>query len=149
MPPSGRSCKASSVASKCAILPARLISSPVKRCAKISPILPIDTFFRDAAVARVAFKRARDDAADIERIAEAPRNAAEIIKPLAPKDRFMRSELQNRIGGGVADRCTALDMVGAETLDDFDSRGMTIAENAGKPSLGDQRIGELRWKARL
>src|ERR1700738_2829425 len=61
----------------------------------------------------------------------------------------MRSELQNRIGGGVADRCTALDMLGAETLDDFDSRGLTIAENAGKPSLGDQRIGELRWKARL
>lgn len=25
---------------------------------------------------------------------------------------------------------------------------MTIAENAGKPSLGDQRIGELRWKAK-
>lgn len=56
----------------------------------------------DEAVARVAFKGPRDDAADVERIAEAPRNAAEIIKPLAAKDRFMRSDLQNRIGGGVA-----------------------------------------------
>jgi len=146
--------QASSVASKCAILSARLISSPVKRCAKISPILRSNTVFRDApepfekiaggggsqnpcvcvrVKPRLAASKGRaNHAADVERVAEAPRDPAQLIEPVAAKNGFMRGDLQNRIRRRVADWRLGPNVLGAETCDDLGSRCMTIAENARK-----------------
>lgn len=51
----------------------------------------------DKTVARAALKGTRDHPADIEGIAEAPRNAAKIIKPLKAEDCFMRGDLKDGV----------------------------------------------------
>ncbi len=101
------------------------------------------------AAAWAPFKRPRDHAADVERVAEAPRDPAQLIEPVAAKNGFMRGDLQNRIRRGVADWRLGPNVLGAETCDDLGSRCMTIAENAGKPALGDQGLGQFGRKARL
>src|SRR5579883_1633298 len=51
-----------------------------------------------------AEKRARNDAADLERIAELSRDAAKIVEPIEAERLFMRGDLQHRIRRRVADR---------------------------------------------
>src|SRR5208283_3635855 len=103
----------------------------------------------DEAAAWAPFERPRDHAADVERVAEAPRDLAQLIEPVAAKNGFMRGDLQNRIRRRVADWRLGPNVLGAETLDDLDSRRMAIAEDARKPALGDQGRGQLGRKARL
>src|ERR1700722_1997206 len=57
----------------------------------------------DKIASAAADEGTRDDPADVERIAEDTRDAAEIIEPLEAEGLFMRGDLKNRIGRGVAD----------------------------------------------
>ena len=52
-------------------------------------------------------ERARDHPADVQRIAQAPRDPAEIVEPLEPESLLVRGDLEHRIGRGVADRLAA------------------------------------------
>src|SRR5271165_1264064 len=45
----------------------------------------------------------RDDAPDVERIAQSARNPAEFIEPFEPEGFFVRGDLEDRVGRGVAD----------------------------------------------
>ena len=150
-----------------------LISRPVKRWAKMSPILPIDTTSRPASTARckqivgqrrnreilavggageigggAADERPGDDAADRQRIAQAPRDAAEVVEPLEPERLLMRGDLEHRVGRGVADRLAAPHVRLAELGDDRGARGVAVAENARQLRLGDQRRGQRGGKGR-
>ena len=57
----------------------------------------------DEILGACADERPRDDAADVERVAEPARDSAKIIEPIEPEGLFVRGDLQHRIGGGVAD----------------------------------------------
>ena len=71
-----------------------------------------------------------DDAADVERIAEPARDAAEIIEPLEPEGLLVRGDLQHRVGRGVADRLQRPQVLLAVVLDDRRARGVAVGENA-------------------
>ena len=57
----------------------------------------------------------RDDAADIERVAELPGDAAELVEPLEPERLLMRGDLQDAVDRGVADRLAGPHVLGART----------------------------------
>src|SRR5208282_2917677 len=96
----------------------------------------------DELLRRRSDKGARDDAADVERIAEAARNAAETVKPFEPEGVLVRGDLQHGVRRGVADGLQRAEVLLAELLDDDRARGVTIAQNAGKPAFVDQCGGE-------
>ena len=81
----------------------------------------------------------RDDAADAKRIAELSADPADLVEPLQPEMLFVRADLKNGIGGGVADRLAGPDVLLAELVDDVGAGGVAVAQNAGKLCLGDQR----------
>ena len=72
----------------------------------------------DEILGALADERPGDDAADVERIAEPARDAAEIVEPLEPERLLMRGDLQHRIGRGVADRLQRPQVLLAVVLDD-------------------------------
>ena len=147
------------------LLPLR--SSPVSRWAKMSPILPIETIARPACAARCSRLPSGGGTAKslrlgvrtksfavpptkgramtrpiFKRIAEAARDAAELVEPLEPEGLLMRGDLEHGIGRGVADRLPRPQVLLAELLDDVGARGVPVAEDARKPALGDQRCGQ-------
>ena len=50
-----------------------------------------------------ADKRPSDDAPDVDGIAQSARNAAKFIEPFEPEGFFVRGDLEDRVGRGVAD----------------------------------------------
>ncbi len=91
---------------------------------------------------------ARDDAADVERIAETPRDFAQRIEPFEAERLLMRGDLQHGIGRRVANRLQTAQMFLAEFLDDSHARGVLVSKDARKARLGDQRLGEVGRESR-
>ena len=60
----------------------------------------------------------------------------------------MRRDLEDGIGGGVADRLPGPDMLLAELGDDLGARGVLVAEDARELRLADQRVGQLLREGR-
>ena len=83
----------------------------------------------------LADERPGDDAADAQRVAELSADPADLVEPLQPEMLFVSADLQDGIGGGVADRLAGADVLLAELLDDVGAGGMPVAENAGKLRL--------------
>ena len=65
----------------------------------------------------LADERTRDDPADIQRIDQFPHRLAKRIEPLQAEMRLMRGDLDDGIGGCVADRLAGADVLLAEILD--------------------------------
>ena len=63
------------------------------------------------------------------------RDAADLVEPLQPEMLFVRADLQDGIGGGVADRLAGADVLLAELLDHVGAGGVLVAEDAGKLRL--------------
>ena len=86
---------------------------------------------------------AGDDAPDRQRIAQAPRDAADLVEPLQPERLLVRGDLEHRIGRGVADRLQRPQVLLAEFGDDLGARGVAIgrAPPAGC-AFSDQRRGQ-------
>ena len=80
----------------------------------------------------LADERPRDDPADIQRIDQLAHDLAELIKPLEAEMGLVRGDLEDRIGGCVADRLAGPDVLLAEPLDDLGSRRMAVAQDAGQ-----------------
>ena len=70
-----------------------------------------------------------------KRIAETPRDAAELVEPLEPERLLVRGDLKDRVGRGVADRLQRPHVLLAEFLDDGGAGGVAVAENAGELAL--------------
>ena len=60
---------------------------------------------------------------------------ADLVEPLQPEMLLVRADLQDGIGGGVADRLAGPDVLLAELLDDVGAGGVLVAENAGQLRL--------------
>ena len=88
-----------------------------RRHGEILAIGRADEIFR-----RFADEWARDHPPDLQRIAETPPDAAELVEPLEPKSLFVRGDLKDRVGRGVADRLPRPYMLLAELLDDGGAR---------------------------
>src|SRR6185295_3453855 len=89
---------------------------------------------------------ARDQAADIEGIAEPAGDGAQIIEAFEAEGGLMGSDLKDRIRRGVADRLAGPDVFLAELGDDRRPRGMLVAEDAWKAGLADELVGERGGK---
>ena len=63
------------------------------------------------------------------------RDAADLVEPLEPEMLFVRADLEDGIGGGVADRLAGADVLLAELLDHVGAGGVAVAENAGELRL--------------
>ncbi len=79
---------------------------------------------------RLADERPRDHPADVERVAESPRDLADLVEPVEAEVRLVRRDLEDRIGRRVADRLARSDVLLAELLDDRHARGVLVAEDA-------------------
>ena len=97
-------------------------------------------------IRRTPDKRPRDDASDIERVKQATGDLARRVKAFKAEAVFVGGNLEYRVGRGVDDRTTAVEMLLAKTLEDFDSRGMAVAEHARQAGFLDQGLQQLRWK---
>ena len=77
-----------------------------------------------------------------ERIAETATDAAELVEPLEAEGLLVRRDLEDRVGGGVADGLAGPHVLLAELFDDRRAGGVAVGENAGKLALLDQRSGQ-------
>ncbi len=71
----------------------------------------------------------------LQRIAQAARDAADLIEALQPEHLLMRGDLEHAVDRGVADGLAGADVLGAELVDDGGAGGVLVAENAGQGGL--------------
>ena len=99
---------------------------------------------RPFEVFRIGAKEgAGDHPADIEWIDQFAHRLAEAVEPLQPEGFLVRGDLQDGIGGCVADRHAGTQMLLAQVLDDRRARCMAIAENAGDAGALDDGLGQV------
>ena len=79
-----------------------------------------------------AEERPRDHAADVQGIAQPPRNPAKIVEPFKPESLLMRGDLEHRVGGGVADGLQRPQVLLAIVLDHRGARGVAVGEYPGE-----------------
>src|SRR4051794_34253615 len=89
---------------------------------------------------------ARDNAADVQGFDETLRDGANLVQTVETKTIFVRGDLEYAIGRGITDRLAGMDMHGAKALDDFRSRGVTIAEDSWQLCLLAKRLDQVGWK---
>ncbi len=95
---------------------------------------------------RLADEGSGDHPADIERIDQPPHDLAERQQAFEPEMRLVGCNLEDRVRGSVADRFAGADMLLAQPGDDLRSRGVAVAEDAGKLRLATDRLDQLRRK---
>src|SRR5689334_18992252 len=96
---------------------------------------------------RGADERARDHAADVERVDEAPRDTAHLVQSPEPERLFMSCDLKDAVRGGIANRLAGFHMYRTELADDLGPGSVAIAENPGQFRLSAKCI-DKRWRKR-
>ncbi len=86
---------------------------------------------------------ARDDAPDAKRIAEAPDDPAERVKPVEPERILVSRDLEHGIGRRVADGPARPQMRLAERVDHGGARAVPVAEDAVEPGFGHEGSHEV------
>src|SRR5690606_23915716 len=78
-----------------------------------------------------ANERTSDNAAYPVIIYNPARRLAETVEPFEPEMMLMRGDLEDRIGGGIADRLSGAGVLLTQPRDDLRARGVAVAEDAG------------------
>src|SRR5690606_32167639 len=94
-----------------------------------------------------ADERPCNDSPDAQRVEEAARNRANLVKPLEPEHLLMGSYLKNAVHGRVTDGFSRSQMLLAENFDNDSSRGVAVAENPRQMRLFAKGIYDLGRKA--
>ncbi len=87
---------------------------------------------------RFAGEGPRDHPADVQRIAKAAGDPADVIEALQAEGLLVRGDLEDGIGGRVTDRLAGSDMLFAERGDDCGTGIVTVTEDARQGRLPDQ-----------
>jgi hypothetical protein len=90
-----------------------------------------------------------DDAAHAHGVEPRREIAAERQEPVEPEGLFMRRDLEDAVGGGVADGPAGPQVRGALLLDDHRARGVAVAEDAIGPGEAADLGREIGRKGRV
>ena len=99
--------------------------------------------------ARLAGEGPRDDPADPHRRGQPEGGLAGLVEALEPERLLVGRDLEDAVGGGVADGPASPHALLAQLRDDGGAGRVPIAENAGQPCVPDQRLGQFPRKAGL